>query len=94
MAAMEHSEATGKLSALVGRHEEFAKAKKHTDEAHAKCLTARHALEQHLGKTSMSYARIQRCKSLLTPGLILPRHRRIIPAFSAVGILYIGGQTT
>ena len=47
MAAMEHSEATGKLSALVGRHEEFAEAEKHTDEAHAKCLAARRALEQH-----------------------------------------------
>ena len=44
---MEHSEATGKLSALVGRHEEFAEAKKRTDEAHAKCLTARRALDQH-----------------------------------------------
>jgi hypothetical protein len=46
MAAMEHSEATGKLSALVGRHEEFAEAKKHADEAHAKCLTARRVLEE------------------------------------------------
>ncbi len=47
MAAMEHSEATGKLSALVGRHEEFAEAKKHTDQTREKCRTARRTLEQH-----------------------------------------------
>jgi hypothetical protein len=47
MAAMEHSEATGKLSALVGRHEDFAEAKKHTDQTREKCRTARRTLEQH-----------------------------------------------
>lgn len=46
-ATMEHSEATGKLSTLVGRHEEFAEAKKHCDEMSAKCRTARRVLEQH-----------------------------------------------
>ena len=47
LAAIEYFEATDKLSALVGRREEFAEAKKHTDEAHAKCRDARRALEQH-----------------------------------------------
>ena len=49
-ATMEHSEATGKLSTLVGRHEEFAEAKKHCDEMSAKCRTARRVFEQDAGK--------------------------------------------
>jgi hypothetical protein len=34
---MEFFEATDKLSALVGRHEEFAETKKHADETRSKC---------------------------------------------------------
>jgi hypothetical protein len=44
---MDFAEATDKLSALLGRHEEFAEAKELTDRLHAKCRTARQALEQH-----------------------------------------------
>jgi hypothetical protein len=46
-ATIEHFEATDKLTALVGLHEVFAEAKKHTDQTHAKCRAARLALEQH-----------------------------------------------
>jgi hypothetical protein len=92
MASMEHPEATGKLSALVGRHEEFAEAKKHTDEAHAKCLTARRALEQHWEedrrRAPESSVRISPHARFDTPA------PPAIPAFSAVGTLYIGGQVT
>ncbi len=35
-ATIELFEATDNLSVLVGRHEEFAEAKKHTDQMHAK----------------------------------------------------------
>jgi hypothetical protein len=44
---MEYFEATDNLSTLVGRHEEFAEAKKHTDRVSVKCRAARQALEQH-----------------------------------------------
>jgi hypothetical protein len=46
-AATELFEATDKLSALVGQHEAFAAAKKHTDQVYTKCQTSRRALEQH-----------------------------------------------
>lgn len=46
-ATIEYFEATDKLSALVGRRDEFAEAKKQTDQTHAKCRDARRALEQH-----------------------------------------------
>ncbi len=46
-ATVEYFEAADTLSVLVGRHEEFAKAKKHCDEISARCHTARRALEQH-----------------------------------------------
>jgi hypothetical protein len=45
-ATMEYYTATDNLPSLVGRHKEFAEAKKHTEEAHVKCLTARRTLEQ------------------------------------------------
>jgi hypothetical protein len=46
-ATVQYSEATDKLSALLGRHEEFAEAKKQMDQLHAKCNEARRALEHH-----------------------------------------------
>ena len=46
-ATIELFEATDNLSVLVGRHEEFAEAKKHTDQMHAKCRATRQTLEQH-----------------------------------------------
>jgi|HubBroStandDraft_2_1064218.scaffolds.fasta_scaffold254899_1 hypothetical protein len=46
-ATIEYFEATDKLSALIGRHEEFAKAKKHAEQVNVKCHAARQALEQH-----------------------------------------------
>lgn len=44
---MEYFEATDNLTALVGRHEDFAEAKKRADLTHVKCRNARRALEQH-----------------------------------------------
>lgn len=44
---MEHFDATDKLTALVGQHEEFAEAKMQTDRTREKCLAARKVLEQH-----------------------------------------------
>ena len=46
-AATEHFEAADKLSTLVGQHGQFEEAKKHAEQAHAKCSIARSALEQH-----------------------------------------------
>ena len=46
-ATMEFFEATDRLSVLVGQHEEFAEAKKQSDQKHTKCRIARRALEQH-----------------------------------------------
>ena len=46
-ATMEYFEATDNLSTLVGRHEEFAEAKRHTEQINAKCRTARLAIERH-----------------------------------------------
>jgi hypothetical protein len=46
-AAMEHFEATDKLSGLVGQHGPFEEQKKCTEQAQAKCSAARLALEQH-----------------------------------------------
>src|SRR5580700_6424922 len=46
-ATMEFFEATDRLSVLLGQHEEFAEAKKQSDQKHTKCLIARRPLEQH-----------------------------------------------
>jgi hypothetical protein len=46
-AAMEHFEATDKLSGLVGQHGQFEEQKEYTERAREKCSTARLALEQH-----------------------------------------------
>jgi hypothetical protein len=46
-AAMEHFEATDKLSALVGQHGPFEKQKEYTQRTHEKCSTARLALTKH-----------------------------------------------
>jgi hypothetical protein len=46
-ATAEFFEATDKLTALVGQHEEFARFKAVAEDAHAKCGRARAALEQH-----------------------------------------------
>jgi hypothetical protein len=46
-AAMEHFEATDKLSTLVGQHGPFEEQKKYTEQAREKCSTARLALTKH-----------------------------------------------
>lgn len=46
-ASVEYFEAADKLSALVGRHEEFAKARKHAEQISVKCRAARQTLEQY-----------------------------------------------
>ena len=46
-ATIKYFEATDNLSTLVGRHEEFAKAKNHAEQVNAKCRATRQALEQH-----------------------------------------------
>ena len=46
-AAMEQFEAADALATLVGLHGQFEEAKKHAEQAHAKCSIARSALEQH-----------------------------------------------
>ena len=46
-AAMEQFEAADTLATLVGQHGQFEEAKKHAEQAHAKCSTARLALDQH-----------------------------------------------
>jgi hypothetical protein len=51
-AAMEHCEATDKLSNLVGRHGQFEQQKEDVERAHEKCSVARLALEQHWAQHS------------------------------------------
>jgi hypothetical protein len=46
-AAMEQFEAADTLATLVGQRGQFEEAKKHAEQAHAKCRVARLALEQH-----------------------------------------------
>jgi hypothetical protein len=46
-ATIDYFEATDNLAMLVGQHDDFAEAKKHTDRTHTKCRAARLALEQH-----------------------------------------------
>ena len=46
-AAMEQFEAADALATLVGQHGQFEEAKKHAEQAHAKCSIAHMALEQH-----------------------------------------------
>jgi len=46
-AAMEHFEATDKLSGLVGQHGPFEAQKECTERTREKCSAARSALEQH-----------------------------------------------
>jgi hypothetical protein len=46
-AAVELFESATKLATLVGQHDQFAEAMKYTKQTHAKCDTARSALEQH-----------------------------------------------
>jgi hypothetical protein len=46
-AAMEHFEATDKLSGLVGQHGPFEAQKEYTERTREKCSAARLALEQH-----------------------------------------------
>ena len=46
-AAMEHFEATDKLSTLVGQHSQFEEQKECAERAYAKCSTAHLALTKH-----------------------------------------------
>jgi hypothetical protein len=51
-AAMEHFEATDKLSNLVGQHAQFEEQKEDVERAHEKCSAALLALEQHWAQHS------------------------------------------
>ncbi len=46
-AAMEHFDATDKLSNLVGQHGPFEEQRVNVERAHEKCSAARLALQQH-----------------------------------------------
>jgi hypothetical protein len=46
-AATEYFEAVDRLSSLVGSHDQFADAKRQTENTNAKCIAARLALEKH-----------------------------------------------
>jgi hypothetical protein len=51
-AAMEHFEATEKLSGVVGQHGPFNEQNEYTERAREKCNAARLALEQHWAQHS------------------------------------------
>jgi hypothetical protein len=51
-AAIQHFEATDKLSSLVGKHHQFEEQKELVERAHEKCSAARLALEQHRAQHS------------------------------------------
>ena len=46
-AAVAYFEATDALAGMVGRHNEFAVARRHTEQTHHECRAARVALEKH-----------------------------------------------
>lgn len=55
-AAMKYFDAADKLANLAGSHDQFAVARRHSDELRAKCRVARLALEKHRAEHSCRVA--------------------------------------
>jgi hypothetical protein len=53
-ATIDYFEATDNLAMLVGQHDNFAEAKKHTDRTHTKCRAARPSPRAALERTWLS----------------------------------------